>query len=386
MMPRVFPPEADTGVPVLAWARQVPPLALRQLQRLARQPYVVSHVAAMPDVHVSDGVAVGTVFATAHTVVPGALGNDLGCGVRALRLSAPASALGRAGLQAVLQALGRAVPVGDAVHRGRGGPLPPALAGVRLSTQRLQRDVLRLLPRHLGTLGGGNHFLELDRDAGDGLWLLVHSGSRGVGAAVAGHHLRVAAALGPAALAGLDTRTPEGAACLEDMAWALDFARANREALAARALEAVGEALGEEVLAERCVDVHHNHAAWEAHGGRTLLVHRKGALGLAPGEAGVIPGSMGTASYLVEGRGEPRAFGSCSHGAGRVLTRTEARERFRPAALAHALRRVVHDVGRLHALVEEAPAAYRDIAEVLEDEADLVTPRLRLTPLAVLKG
>jgi tRNA-splicing ligase RtcB len=134
------------------------------------------------------------------------------------------------------------------------------------------------------------------------------------------------------------------------------------------------------------VDVHHNHVAEETHLGRALLVHRKGAVGLSAGQRGLIPGSMGTASYVVEGRGEPRAFRSCSHGAGRVLTRGEARERIRPAALEHALRRVVFDRGRVRDLVEEAPAAYRDIAEVLEDEADLVMPVLRLTPIAVLKG
>jgi tRNA-splicing ligase RtcB len=170
------------------------------------------------------------------------------------------------------------------------------------------------------------------------------------------------------------------------MEWACRFARANREALAARAVEVLGEALGCEPEPGASVDVHHNHVAEETHGGRVLLVHRKGAVGLEAGQRGLIPGSMGTASYVVEGRGEPRAFRSCSHGAGRVLTRSEARARIRPAVLEHAMRRVVFDRGRVEDLVEEAPEAYRDIAEVLEDEAELVTPVLRLTPIAVLKG
>ena len=383
MMPRVLesPPGA---LPILAWAREVPPGAVKQLQHLASQPYVVEHVAAMPDVHVSQGVAVGTVFATERTVVPGALGGDLGCGVSARRFAFPAASLGWADLERLLATLARRVPVGDAVHRGAGLPLPPELQAASLSTHRLQREWERLAPRHLATLGGGNHFLELDRDAGGDLWLLIHSGSRGIGGAIASHHLRVAEAKGEGSLPGLRTDTPEGAACLADIEWACRFARANREALAARAVEVLAEALGCEP--EPGVDVHHNHVAEETHLGRVLLVHRKGAVGLAPGQTGIIPGSMGTASYLVEGRGEPRAFGSCSHGAGRVLTRGEARARIRPAALEHALRRVVFDRGRVHALVEEAPAAYRDIAEVLEDEADLVTPVLRLTPIAVLKG
>jgi tRNA-splicing ligase RtcB len=385
MMPRLL--ESSPGaLPVLAWARAVPPGAVKQLQQLASQPYVVEHVAAMPDVHVSEGIAVGTVFATEHAVVPGALGGDLGCGVSAVRFDYPAASLGRAELSRLLAALARRVPVGEAVHRGPGLPLPPELEAARLSTHRLQRDWERLAPRHLGTLGGGNHFLELERDAGGDLWLMLHTGSRGVGSAIAGHHLQVAQAHGEGSLPGLSTDTPEGAACLEDTLWACRFARANREVLVARAAEVLAETLGCEPEWGSRVDVHHNHVAAEHHFGRTLLVHRKGAVGLAAGQQGLIPGSMGTASYLVAGKGEPRAFRSCSHGAGRVMTRREARERIRPAALEHAMRRVVFDTARAAALVEEAPAAYRDIAEVLEDEADLVTPLLRLTPIAVLKG
>jgi tRNA-splicing ligase RtcB len=385
MMPRLLesPPGA---VPIFAWARAVPAGAVKQLQHIASQPYVVEHVAAMPDVHMAEGVAVGTVFATERHIVPGALGGDLGCGVSAVRFDFPASALDRAELTRILTAFSRAVPVGDAVHRGRGLPLPPELEAARLSTHRLQREWERLAPRHLGTLGGGNHFLELDRDAGGDLWLLLHTGSRGVGAAIAGHHVRVAQADGEGSLPGLRTDTPEGAACLADTELACRFALANRNTLLSRAAEVLAEALGREPDPASRVDVHHNHVAPEPHFGRTLLIHRKGAIGLSPGQRGLIPGSMGTASYLVAGRGEPRAFCSCSHGAGRVMTRKEARARIRPAALEHALRRVVFDAGRAASLVEEAPAAYRDITEVLEDEEELVTPLLRLTPIAVLKG
>jgi tRNA-splicing ligase RtcB len=385
MMPRVLPAEPG-AVPILVWARTLPPGAEKQLRHIAAQPYAVEHVAAMPDVHVSSGVAVGTVFATAHHVVPGALGGDLGCGVSAYRFPYSHAAPGRDVLEPLLAQLARVVPVGDTVHRGKGLPLPPELEVPPLSTQKLRHAWERLAPRHLGTLGGGNHFLELDREPGGDLWLLLHTGSRGVGAAIADHHLRVARTLGEGSLPGLSLHTPEGAACLEDTSLACRFARANRDAIAARALDVVAEALGVPPDPASTVDVHHNHVAAEEYGGRTLWVHRKGAVGLEAGQRGLIPGSMGTASYVVEGRGEPRAFRSCSHGAGRVLTRTEARARIRPAALEHALRRVVYERGRLTSLVEEAPAAYRDITEVLEDEADLVTPLLRLTPLAVLKG
>ena len=385
MMPRLLesPPGA---VPIFAWARAVLAGAVKQLQHIASQPYVVEHVAAMPDVHMAEGVAVGTVFATERHIVPGALGGDLGCGVSAVRFDFPASALDRTELTRILTTFSRAVPVGDAVHRGPGLPLPPELEAARLSTHRLQREWERLAPRHLGTLGGGNHFLELDRDAGGHLWLLLHTGSRGVGAAIAGHHVRVAQATGEGSLPGLRTDTPEGAACLADTELACRFALANRKTLLSRAGEVLAEALGQEPDLASRVDVHHNHVAAEPHFGRMLLVHRKGAIGLNPGQRGLIPGSMGTASYLVAGRGEPRAFCSCSHGAGRIMTRKEARARIRPAALEHAMRRVVFDAGRAASLVEEAPTAYRDITEVLEDEEELVTPLLHLTPITVLKG
>lgn len=244
----------------------------------------------------------------------------------------------------------------------------------------------RLVPRHLGTLGGGNHFIELDRDAGGDLWLLVHSGSRGLGAAVAAHHLKAAEAQGQGELPGLSVEAEAGRACLADVGWALSFAQANRHQLVREAAEVVAAATGVRPDEASRLDVVHNFVREEEHFGRRLLVHRKGAVAAEAGKRLLIPGSMGTASYLVEGLGEPRSFRSCSHGAGRVLTRKEARRNVTPHQLAQAMRRVVYDERRERDLVEEAPCAYRDICEVLEDEADLVRPVLRLVPIAVLKG
>jgi tRNA-splicing ligase RtcB len=272
------------------------------------------------------------------------------------------------------------------VHRGKGAHVPEALLEAPLSTGALTHARARLAPRHLGTLGGGNHFVELDRDAGGDLWLHVHPGSRGLGSAIAAHHLRVAEEEGLGELPGLDLSTPAGAACLADLEWALRFARANRDALVKVAAELVAEVTGVGPDASSRVDVHHNFVAREAHFGRALWVHRKGAIAADSGRRALIPGSMGTASYLVEGLGHPGAFRSGSHGAGRVLTRREARARISARKLAEAMRRVVFDPRRNRTLVEEAPSAYRDIREVLEDEVDLVRPVLRLEPLAVLKG
>jgi tRNA-splicing ligase RtcB len=378
-------PSRGQRVPIRLWARTVSPETLRQLQQLASQPYVVEFVAAMADAHVAGGVAVGSVFATEHTLVPRALGGDLGCGMSATRTGIDARSLDRSTLEAIVEALQRVIPCGDRTHRGRGVPVPDALLAPTLSTRSLEHTREALAGRHLGTLGGGNHFLELDRDSEGALWILVHSGSRGLGAAVAGHHVR-AAGVDVAALRGLDARSPEGAAYLDDLTWALAFARANREALAARALEVLGDFVPTSVEPSPPVDVHHNFVARESWFGRELYVHRKGAVALPEGALGLVPGSMGTASYVVEGTGNEASFGSCSHGAGRILTRREARSAIRPKALAQAMRRVVYPRGLDHHLVEEAPAAYRDIGEVLEDQADLVKRRARLEPVAVLKG
>lgn len=386
-MPRVVLPEAaEQHAPIRLWGRVVPAGALEQLKRVAAQPYVVEHVAAMPDLHVANGVAVGTVFATTDTVVPAALGGDLGCGMSAVRLDYPAARLSASTLGQLLEALARHIPVGDLTHRGKGKPVPDALLATPLSTGALEHARARLSPKHLGTLGGGNHFIELDRDGGGDLWLLVHSGSRGLGSAIAAHHLRAADEKAYGDIPGLRFDTEEGRACLADIEWALAFARANRDALMGQAAKALAELTGQEPDECSRVDVHHNFVRFEEHFGRRLLIHRKGAISASLGERALIPGSMGTASYIVEGHGEPQSFRSASHGAGRVMTRRQAREEIRPERFVQSMRRVVFDQRRRASLIEEAPSAYRDIGEVLEDEADLVRPVVRLEPIAVLKG
>ena len=391
-MPHILFDEArGQRVPVHLWALDATDETLAQLMRIASQPYVVRHVAAMADAHVAHGVAVGTVFATERTLVPRALGGDLGCGIAATRLSLGAADLDRRTLQRIVDALGRAIPAGDGVHRGAGVSVPDALQSGVLSTHALLRTRDALAKKHLATLGGGNHFLELDRDADGGAWLLVHSGSRGLGAAIAAHHVRAAEARdeargGADVIAGLDVDTAEGRAYFDDVTWALAFARANRDALARRALEVLADVTGAEVEALEHLDVHHNFVARETWDGEELLVHRKGAVCVPRGTRALIPGSMATASYVVEGLGCAMAFDSCSHGAGRVLTRSQARATVHPQALARDMRRIVWPEHLARKLVEEAPGAYRAIGEVLDAQDDLVKREKRLEPIAVLKG
>ncbi len=386
-MPRVVLPGAgERHVPIHVWGRIVPKGAMDQLRAIASEAYVVEHVAAMPDLHVAHGVAVGTVFAADGTVVPSALGGDLGCGMAAIRFPFPAANLSVEDLHLLLGQMSRLIPVGDATHRGRGVAAPAELLAYPLSTAALEHARERLIPKHLGTLGGGNHFIELDRDGGGDLWLLVHSGSRGLGAVVATHHLRAAEAVGTGGIRGLRGDSDSGAACVGDIEWALQFARANRDALLQAAVTLVTDMTGVGPDVADHLDVHHNFVREEEHFGRRLLIHRKGAIAAPAGQRALIPGAMATASYIVEGLGAPLSFGSASHGAGRVMTRREAREQIRRERFVHSMRRVVFDHRRATSLVEEAPAAYRDIREVLEDEADLVRALIRLEPIAVLKG
>lgn len=380
------PPPGSSGVPVLVWSRRPPAAAVAQLQRLAAQPYVVDHVAGMPDLHVAHGVAVGTVFATDGVIVSSALGGDLGCGVAAIQLDAPAASLERRQLQRILSGWLARIPVGEHVRRGAGLPSPESLGARPLSTGSLEHVRERLAHRHLGTLGCGNHFVELDRDMEGSLWLLVHSGSRGLGSAIGAHHAKTAEATGEGDIPGLRIDSAPGHACLQDVSWALAFAVANRNALIAAATEVVTEVTGATAIPPSRIDVHHNHVQEEQHAGRSLWVHRKGAISAPAGTRVLIPGSMATASYVAEGLGEATSFRSASHGAGRVMTRTEARARIRRDRFAHAMRRVVYDERRAATLVDEAPQAYREIAEVLEDERGLVRTIRRLEPLVVLKG
>jgi tRNA-splicing ligase RtcB len=381
----IFEPERGQRVPIRLWARRASSDTVRQLQRLASEPYVVEFVAGMADAHVSDGVAVGSVFATEDTVVPSALGGELGCGMSARRIASDALELDRRSLEVAIRDLACAIPVGDATHHGRGMTVPEHLLVTPLSTGSLEHSREMLARRHLGTLGGGNHFLELDRDADGGLWLLVHSGSRGLGAAIAHHYARATEA-NRKGLSGLDVKSAGGAAYLNDLSWALDFAKANRQHIEARALEVLGDIFAIHLELDGGFDIHHNFVARETWFGRELFVHRKGAVAVPHGTLALVPGSMGTASYIVEGVGAADSFGSCSHGAGRVMSRKQARAQVRPQALAAAMRRVVYPEHLVRLLVEEAPVAYRDVAQVLEDQEDLVRRRFRLEPVAVLKG
>ncbi|MFO0556576.1 MAG: RtcB family protein [Polyangiales bacterium] len=380
--------ESVSHSPIYLWSTVASDECLAQLRAIASQPYIVGAVAAMSDAHLSSsGVAVGTVFATAHELVPDALGDDLACGVRVARLSRSASALDRARCERLLRRFREAIPTESRRARSL-TERDDSMSEAVLSTRELTRRWPQLVDRHLGTLGGGNHFIELDRDADDGLWLLVHSGSRGVGGAIAEHHQRAARSSGPVAapLRALDVRSEQGASFFSDLAAATQFAAHNRAQLARLAVECISAIVDEGVEELDAFDVVHNTIQREEHQGRALLLHRKGAARARAGDRLVIPGSMATATYIVDGLGDERSWCSCSHGAGRVLSRREAHKRIRSEALVARMGKVVFDRARARSLVEEAPQVYRDVRAVIDEQRELVAPVLRIEPVLSFKG
>ncbi len=374
--------EEPGHAPLHVWAPDLPDGALRQLRTVAAEPYLVGPVAAMPDAHVAEGVSVGTVFATRDVLVPAVLGGDLGCGMSALHLGVPAAALSREELQEVLRELTRRL---SGRKRETGETAEQAVFQEPLSTHSLEHERSRTGVAQLGTVGGGNHFLEFDRDMEGALWVLVHSGSRAIGGAIAAHHGKVARPGDGAVLPHLEATSEAGRAFLHDLDWGLRYARENRRAVLATTMTVLEARLGHLERIEE-LDAPHNFLARELHGGEEVWVHRKGAAAAAVGKRLLVPGSMGTASYVVEGLGCAASFGSCSHGAGRVMSRREARDQVRVGELERAMRRVVWDERLARSLVEEAPAVYRDIREVLAAQEDLIVPRVRLEPVAVFKG
>lgn len=357
------------------------------LDRLARADDVVQ-VAVMPDVHLGNEVCVGTVVATTGLIYPGAIGGDIGCGMAAIRLRDPTgdrpATIAQREAGAVLRGLYRVVPAVKHPGPVRLDRLPAALRDRPLSASSLETFKRRDGVIQLGSLGSGNHFVELQVDDDGDRWLMLHSGSRGLGQAVLHHHL--AATTSARGRPALVADSPAGQAYLADLAWTLAYAEANRAEILERAAEVIADALGLEPDPGSIVTCHHNHIRREVHGGRGLWVHRKGAISAQDGEPGIIPGSMGTVSYHVAGRGHPDALCSSSHGAGRALPRREARRRISARALEAEMAGVWFDVRHADALRDEAPSAYKDLGAVMRAQRELTRIVRRLRPLLSYKG
>jgi tRNA-splicing ligase RtcB (3'-phosphate/5'-hydroxy nucleic acid ligase) len=382
-------------VDIRLWTRPetVEPEAMRQLHNISALPWTFKHVAVMPDVHYGKGATVGSVIAMRDAVSPAAVGVDIGCGMTAVRTSLSAEDL-PADLSRLRSNVEHAVPVGRGQHRataftGRDADDWDAFwRRFEDLTPRVRLDAGRAL-HQMGTLGGGNHFIEICLDTEKRVWVMLHSGSRGIGNILAQHHIEVARGLAhnqslpDPDLAVFLAGTPQMGAYRHDLYWAQDYARRNRAVM----LRLVCDVLRKhfhKVAFDAPISAHHNYVAEETHFGEEVLVTRKGAIRAGRGDLGIIPGSMGTGSYIVRGLGNPESFESASHGAGRRMSRTKARKQFTEADLAEQTAGVEcrKDAG----VVDEIPGAYKNIDEVIANQTDLVEIVAKLKQVVCVKG
>jgi len=397
---------SETGAPIKAWTRgvAVEDAARQQLLNVAQLPFIYRWIAAMPDVHWGMGATVGSVIPTKRAIIPAAVGVDIGCGMMALRTTLDASHLPD-DLKSVRSAIEKAVPHGRTDNGGRNDrgawkSMPSKQLEVWTQLEPTYAEIVAKHPKvgrgndlnHLGTLGTGNHFVEVCLDEDNHVWFMLHSGSRGVGNRIGSYFIELAKQdmrkihvnLPDANLAYL----PEGTQHFDDYVtavhWAQDFAMWNRRLMMDAVVAAVRTVLPPFETTEDVVNCHHNYVAVENHYGEDVFVTRKGAVRARKGDLGIIPGSMGAKSFIVRGKGNPESFHSCSHGAGRAMSRTEAKRRFTVEDHVKATEGV--ECRKDEDVIDETPAAYKPIEAVMAAQADLVDVVHTLRQVVCVKG
>jgi len=387
-------------VPVKVYTDEVEDRARRQLANISQLPIVHHHLAAMPDVHHGIGATVGSVIPTLRAIIPAAVGVDIGCGMIAARLSLTASQIDEASLNKVFAQISRDVPVGFNQHDERDARSDAA--------KPFGRQLHRILEQHpgiekrvgknsswvrqMGTLGGGNHFIEVCLDEAQRAWVMLHSGSRGIGNAIGTYFIALAKKDAERVQLQLPDRDlayfTEGAEHFDDyvaaVGWAQDYARANRAEMMGLVLEALRRHLPAFEVTSEAVNCHHNYVERETHYGESVWLTRKGAIRARKGELGIIPGSMGARSYIVRGKGSAQAFDSCAHGAGRRMSRTQAETQFSLADLEAQTEGVICRKDR--GVLDEIPGAYKDIDAVMANQSDLVEVVHTLKQVLCVKG
>ena len=393
--------QIDEGrVPVRIYTGEIEPAARAQLVNISRLPIVHHHVAAMPDVHLGIGATVGSVIPTLRAIIPAAVGVDIGCGMMAARLSLSGNDLDETSLKKVFAQISRDVPVGFGQHSER--------TARDHAAKRFDKKLKQILHKHpgigkrigknshwalqLGSLGGGNHFIEVCLDESQRVWVMLHSGSRGVGNAIGGYFIELARRDAERNNLNLPDRDlayfPEGAQhfgdYVEAVGWAQDYARANRHEMMEIVIEALRRHLASFEVTDAAVNCHHNYVEHEEHYGEKVWLTRKGAIRARAGELGIIPGSMGARSYIVRGKGAAESFHSCAHGAGRRMSRNAAQKKFTLEDLARQTEGVIcrKDKG----VIDEIPGAYKDIDEVMANQSDLVEVVHTLKQVLCVKG
>lgn len=386
-------------VPVKVWTNDIDLVSIEQLRNVACLPFVFRHVAAMPDVHAGMGATIGSVIATKGAVIPAAVGVDVGCGMLAVKTNLKKEMFDERDLGQLMTEILNRVPVGreqrkkDQIRTSACEPFEAPLAEILAKEPEMLKPMVRSDWRaQLGTLGSGNHFIELTADEDGCLWIMLHTGSRGVGNIMASFFISKAKELSKASgevlpdinLASLKEGTEEFELYMKAVHWAQAYAMTNRQVILDDVLEAIRVLRPEVSLEGEIVNCHHNYVAQETHFGETVWVTRKGAIRAGLGEKGIIPGSMGARSYIVEGLGNPESFCSSSHGAGRKMSRTEAKKHFTVEDLEKQTQNVVcrKDVG----VLDEIPGAYKSIEEVMLNQSDLTKTLHELRQVLCVKG
>lgn len=387
-------------VPVKIYTDEVEGSAMQQLYNIAQLPFIHSHVAAMPDVHTGKGATVGSVIPTKGAIIPAAVGVDIGCGMNAVRLSINANELPD-NLRAIRLAIEEAIPVGFNMHktdRARNSTIRALtdgldqIIGKHKKIYSMQKKPYQTWIRQIGTLGGGNHFIELCLDENNDVWIMLHSGSRGVGNAIGQYFISLAKKDMGQHLINLPDKDlayfTEGARHFDDyvfaVEWAQDYAMANRREMMHFILEALCKRLPKFGITKEAINCHHNYVSQEVHFGEKVFVTRKGAIRAGEDELGIIPGSMGAKSFIVRGKGNPQSFCSCSHGAGRKMSRSAAKRKYSQRDVEAQTEGV--ECRKDKGIIDEIPAAYKDIDKVMENQRDLIEVVHTLKQIVCVKG
>jgi tRNA-splicing ligase RtcB len=412
--------DSSIKIPIKSWCKDIEIGALEQAKNLANHPVTLNHIALMPDAHVGYGMPIGGVIATENAIIPNAVGVDIGCGMGAIKTNFIANNINdKSIIRNILDDIKTHVPVGEGnAHKAPKSwdGFPTYLKSIGVGEEIddydnpklpdwIDKPTWTLAFRNLGTLGGGNHFIEMQESQDGYLWLMLHSGSRNLGNRIATYYHQLAqqendnynVQLPDKDLAFFRTDSVDGNNYIRDMNLAMEYAKENRRLMMKAFKEAIINTIGEVKFLEE-TNIHHNYAALENHFNKSVWIHRKGATSAKLGEKGIIPGSMGTSSYIVEGLGNEESFKSCSHGAGRKMGRMDACRSLTKEECDEAMGDVVYDRwGKLKKFgrkrkggelfdLGESPLAYKNIDDVIQSELDLIKPIVKLRPLGVVKG
>lgn len=397
---KILNAEAHYGVPVKIFTNDIDSDSIEQLKKMAQLQFIYSHIAVMPDVHVGKGATVGSVIPTKNAIIPAAVGVDIGCGMNAVRLNLKASQLPD-NLAPLRHAIERKVPVGFELHKqikAKASSIIPLEKRLQPIIQkhpglvRMLRKFDATWQKQLGTLGGGNHFIELCLDENQDVWIMLHSGSRGLGNVIGTYFIELAKKEAQHRFGHVPDKDlsyfAEGSASFNDyveaVEWAQNYAFENRREMMRLILEAIRPLLPPFQLTKEAINCHHNYVSRENHFGEDLLITRKGAIRAGQDELGIIPGSMGARSYIVKGKANPESFCSCSHGAGRKMSRNKAKLLFSQDDLIQQTHGIEcrKDAG----VIDEIPSAYKDIDQVMANQSDLIEIVHTLKQILCIKG